>query len=353
MRQFFLICIFGSLSCVTFASTEVEEFSLALTQIDSIRTQESKTIADTKHSTTVLSHGHKTKYVVLSLPGLQESPFYLQGINNIFFNLGANVVGMHMPGHQQLDASAINNVSAQDWETAVQQILPLAEKLGEKLVLFGYSTGGTLAMQIALREPKRVHQLFLAAPALGLTDGVFLATIYTAPLGTSKICDIENPGLICHTLDKIDHQIYQRLKEGVQPSPAAGRQVQVLIDRTVNEFGDPQFKNNSHVQSGRPKRNYYKLVRSAYAGLKVPLFLIISEADTVTNSKVSLDLFINAKGPKHLVNYDREMGVSHLILPKGKVDAFKSSPDDSYNPYFDQLAGEIGEFWNSLELSDN
>jgi len=222
------------------AQVEITAFDLSITKLTALQNRESKTLVDLKHGTQVLSHGRKTKTVLLSLPGLHESPFQLKTLNQFFFDEGANVVSLHLPGHQQKDENAINQVTAQEWEDAVSEAITMARGLGDELIVLGYSTGGVLAVQAALQRPKEIRQLFLFAPALALSNKTFLFSLFGQLAMGEKLCDLTQPGFACKIFDQLDHQTIQMIKEGVYPSASAGVQVQRVIDAIRTQFSDAE-----------------------------------------------------------------------------------------------------------------
>jgi alpha-beta hydrolase superfamily lysophospholipase len=315
------------------AQVEITAFDLSITKLTALQNRESKTLVDLKHGTQVLSHGRKTKTVLLSLPGLHESPFQLKTLNQFFFDEGANVVSLHLPGHQQKDENAINKVTAQEWEDAVSEAITMARGLGDELIVLGYSTGGVLAVQAALQRPKEIRQLFLFAPALALSNKTFLFSLFGQLAMGEKLCDLTQPGFACKIFDQLDHQTIQMIKEGVYPSASAGIQVQRVIDDIRTQFSDAEVT------------DYYVALSEAYSQLAVPTFLVSSMADTVTTPKFNRAVFESWTMRKHLVEYPKDQHVTHLMLSKSESDALPHSPTDSYNQYFSQLLPQIKKFW--------
>lgn len=328
----------GSLVHAQTETTDLNDliyFNKSVSKIEQLQQTEEKTIADTKHESQILSHGKKTKYVVLSLPGLHESPFHLKSLNEFFFNEGANVLSLHLPGHQQKNESALNKVKAKEWEKAVADTIVMAHGLGEKLIILGYSTGGGLAVQAALQHPEEINQLFLFAPALALSNATFISTFLGQTASGVKLCDMNKPGLLCAIFNKLDPQTTQLMKEGVYPSAAAGTEVQKLINDMRSQFA------NSEIN------DYFGELEDAYAKLKVPTFLVSSMADTVTNPKFNRIIYSNWTMRKQMVEYPAQLKVTHLMITKAKTDAFPHSVEETYNHYFEELLPQMKAFWMS------
>jgi alpha-beta hydrolase superfamily lysophospholipase len=320
------------------AQVESDAFDLSIKKLSALQSSEAKTLEDPKHGTQVLSHGRKTKYVLLSLPGLHESPFHLKALNQFFFDEGANVLSLHLPGHQQKNQNAIDKVKAKEWEDAVSEAIAMAHGLGDEIIVLGYSTGGVLAVQAALQRPKEISQLYLFAPALALSNRTFLFALFGQLAMGAKLCDIQKPGLMCEAFESLDHQTIQMMKEGVYPSAAAGIQVQRVIDDIKMQFSDSA------------PNDYYPALIEAYSQLTVPTFLVSSMADSVTTPIFNRTIFESWTMRKHIVEYPKNLNVTHLMISKSKSDALPHSPNDSYNPYFPQLLPQIKIFWKGGDL---
>lgn len=316
-----------------FSARAEDKFELALRSIENLQAEESKTITESKHTTQIYSHGKKTKYVLLSLPGLHESPFHLQGLNNFFYNEGANVVSLHLPGHHQKDENAIHEVKAKEWSDAVNNAINMAKELGDELMVLGYSTGGGLAIQAALQRPEDIKQLYLFAPSMALSNKVFFFTLFGQIVSKKKLCNIDKPGTLCKVFDKLDPQSIQMMKEGTYPSASAGTQVQALANSMVQQFGNPE------------ESNYYTNLAEIYSSLKVPTFLVSSQADTITAPKLNRAVYDRLTVRKDIVEYPKSMGITHLMISKSKGDAFVHTPNESYNPHFDELTAKMKAFW--------
>lgn len=315
-----------------------QTFESAVERIQDLQTSESKTIEDTKHMTQLMTHGQKTKYVLLSIPGLHESPYHIQGLNKFFYENGANVLSLHLPGHQQIDKKAMGRVTAKQWEQAVADAITVAHGLGDQLLVLGYSTGGGLAVQAALQRPSEISQLFLFAPSIGLSNKTFLFALFGQLAGNKELCtkeklESEKPGFFCNTFNKLDYQAVQMIKEGTYPSAAAGMQVQQIINDIITEFGNPE------------ETNYYENLHEIYATLKVPTFMVSSKADAIVAPTLNHEVMQSLQVRKQLVEYPKNLKVTHLMITKSQGDALSKSPDDSFNPYFQDLLPKMKSFW--------
>jgi esterase/lipase len=80
-------------------------------------------------------------------------------------SLGANLYYARLTGHGQ-DGAALGRVRASDWLGDVEEALAVGARLGDRVVVLGTSTGGTLAVWGAARASRHdaVHALVLMSP---------------------------------------------------------------------------------------------------------------------------------------------------------------------------------------------
>ncbi|HSM59944.1 MAG TPA: alpha/beta fold hydrolase [Longimicrobiales bacterium] len=85
--------------------------------------------------------------------------------------LGANLFFTRLTGHGR-DGAAMAEASAGDWLGDVGEAVEVGARIGERVVLLGTSTGGTLAAWAALQDrlADRLAAVVLVSPNLGLAD---------------------------------------------------------------------------------------------------------------------------------------------------------------------------------------
>lgn len=85
--------------------------------------------------------------------------------------LGANVFFTRLRGHGR-DADAMGEASAEDWLDDAAEAVAIGGYIGERVVLMGTSTGGTLAVWAATRPEAvdRIAAVVLVSPNLGVQD---------------------------------------------------------------------------------------------------------------------------------------------------------------------------------------
>ena len=85
--------------------------------------------------------------------------------------LGANVYFARLRGHGR-DGAAMAEASAEDWMADAAEAVAVGARIGERVVLIGTSTGGTLATWAATRPEARgsLAAMVLISPNYGLRD---------------------------------------------------------------------------------------------------------------------------------------------------------------------------------------
>ena len=119
----------------------------------------------------LIHSGGATKDVVVLCHGLSDSPYYMRAIGDRLFIAGANVVLPLLPAHGLIDPDEAMEDDHLDrkWVVAFDHAVRVAERLGDRISLGGFSTGGTLSVRKALSAPERIDGgLFLFAAALSV-----------------------------------------------------------------------------------------------------------------------------------------------------------------------------------------
>jgi pimeloyl-ACP methyl ester carboxylesterase len=113
---------------------------------------------------------HKTPYAIVYLHGFSASkmegaPTHL----DVAKKFGCNLYLARLSQHGIDTTDALINMTADNlWETA-KQAYAIGKQLGDKVILMGTSTGGTLALQLAATYPE-VAGLILYSPNIALND---------------------------------------------------------------------------------------------------------------------------------------------------------------------------------------
>ena len=84
-------------------------------------------------------------------------------------NLGANLYYTRLTGHG-LNGDALAKAIVNDWFNDAEEALKIGKRLGDKVIVVGTSTGGTLATWLASRKGNDISALVLLAPTFGLKN---------------------------------------------------------------------------------------------------------------------------------------------------------------------------------------
>lgn len=112
----------------------------------------------------------KTEYAIVYLHGFSASQEEGNPVHrNLAKQFGANLYLSRLSGHGIDTTDALFNMTATSlWETA-KEAYAIGKQLGEKVILMGTSTGGTLALQLAAAYPD-IAGLVLLSPNIAIND---------------------------------------------------------------------------------------------------------------------------------------------------------------------------------------
>ena len=108
------------------------------------------------------TRGKKTKFSIIFLHGFSASKFELSPFPNaIALGLNANIYNARLSGHG-CGSEALGKVKVKDWVFDLSEALEIGRKIGEKIIIIGSSTGGTLAAVAA--SEKNVCGIIFVSP---------------------------------------------------------------------------------------------------------------------------------------------------------------------------------------------
>lgn len=112
--------------------------------------------------------------VVVLTHGLSDSPFFVTAIADELFSAGYTVIAPLLPGHGLKDADAAmeDEQLAERWQAHLSEVIDLALQSTDKVILGGFSTGGTLSVDYYLSHPENVAGILLFSGALALNSNV-------------------------------------------------------------------------------------------------------------------------------------------------------------------------------------
>lgn len=284
----YLLCV-GICPRFSMAST----FDAGVREFEQTRRELSALVSHERHLPVLRTHQRKTLVSVLYFHGLYESPQYAKGIIESFHAQGFNVYAPLLSGHWRKDLSATSRTHFTDWLADLRGAMSVARKLGERVILAGFSTGGLLALRGALEYPREVAQLVLWAPAVHLSQEAYWAIQYGRLSGLTLNDRLEFP------YDGYDVTLY---------SPAIGQQVVDLISDTMAHY-------SQGFTAGERQRALARRIR-------VPTLLVSSELDDTVSFGAQKNFFRALPGTKQHLVFDRTTDILHGNLTKRRDDVF-------------------------------
>jgi len=117
----------------------------------------------------LLNHGAPTARVFVLLHGLTASPPQFAEFGRRLYERGANVLIPALPRHGDADrlSTILQDLSRDELVDFALRILDEAREYGERIIVIGFSLGGTIALWIAQHE--RIERVVAIAPFLGIS----------------------------------------------------------------------------------------------------------------------------------------------------------------------------------------
>jgi pimeloyl-ACP methyl ester carboxylesterase len=115
--------------------------------------------------------GRKTEWAIVYLHGFSASQGEGDPVHRMIAKkYGCNLYLSRLAEHGIDTTEAMVNLSADGlWESA-KEALAIGQQIGNKVILMGTSTGGTLALQLAGAYPDKVAALVLMSPNIEIND---------------------------------------------------------------------------------------------------------------------------------------------------------------------------------------
>ncbi len=119
--------------------------------------------------TLVFDHGRRTEHATLLLHGLSASPRQFFAVATALHARGHNVFIPRLPrhGHRNRLSEALASMNAAQLEACANDSLAVAQGLGERVNVAGFSLGGLLTAYLGQFNP--IHRAVAVSPFLGVS----------------------------------------------------------------------------------------------------------------------------------------------------------------------------------------
>jgi len=114
-------------------------------------------------------HGHRTSRAFVLFHGLTNSPYQFRDLADSIYAAGDNVFVPRLPWHALPGGTQreLARITATALQGVADTSVDIASGLGDTVIVFGLSLGGTMAAWVAQFRP--VGRVVIAAPALGVS----------------------------------------------------------------------------------------------------------------------------------------------------------------------------------------
>ncbi len=156
-----------------------QSYAEAVQRIDKLKTQRASEM-NPECITQFMSHGQKVQKVIVLVHGYSGCPMQFNPLGKQFYALGYNVLIAPLPHHGLADRKTTEQgqLTAEELATYADQVVDIAQGLGEQVTIMGASGGGLVAAWAA-QNRSDVDTAVVIAPAFGYK---VIPTLLTAPM---------------------------------------------------------------------------------------------------------------------------------------------------------------------------
>jgi esterase/lipase len=260
----------------------------------------------------------KPRNAIVLVHGLTDSPHFMKDIGEYFCSkMGFDVYIPLLRAHGLKNPEDMKDASLEEWRKDVRFAVDKAKESGGKVSIGGLSTGGTLGVEMALRDEQSIDGgVFLFSAALGLATsaGNLAEILLRTPL--ANIFDhIDRSSLINNSRSGNPFRYSKMDIGGARELSKLIKELDLLTDRDV---------------------------------LKQPLFAAHSEADTtaaIDEIEELVDRSYNLHQRAEMFRIGKNFAVPHASIGlKDPVLSSNKSPLEPRNPFFAQMMESLYEF---------
>ncbi len=149
-------------------SNPVNSYSAAVKRIELLKAQDTQDVNPVCH-TQFMSHDKRVERTIVFSHGFTNCPQQFREIGMIFYNLGYNVLIPRMPHHGLTDRMTQDQaqLTAEDLIVFADEMINIAQGLGDHVTIVGFSAGGSLTGWLAQNRGD-TDRVVLISPVFGL-----------------------------------------------------------------------------------------------------------------------------------------------------------------------------------------
>jgi esterase/lipase len=257
---------------------------------------------------------------IVLVHGLTDSPYFMKDIGEYFCaKMGFDVYIPLLRAHGLKEPEDMKDASLKEWRKDVRFAVDKAKESGGKVSIGGLSTGGTLSVELALKDEQSIDGgVFLFSAALGLaTSAGNLAEIFLRTPLANIFDHIDRSSLINNSASGNPYRYSKMDIGGARELSKLIKELDLLTDRDV---------------------------------LNQPLFAVHSEADT-TAAIDEIEELVYRSPLAEMFRIGKNFAIPHASVGlKNPVLSINKSPLEPSNPFFDQMMESLREFAGTYRL---
>lgn len=271
-----------------------------------------------------LAEQKKTQKSALLIHSYTMSPREMTSFGRHLVSKGYNVVGINLEAHNDRRTYvSMKRVSGKDWEADVRYGLNIAHALGDEVIVVGYSLGGLLATQAALKYPQEIKGVAGIAPSLALRRG---AETFSC-LGRT----VSESSFLGSLAQKFKGSSLSEYEKSFLDGACA------IKDILTDLFPLPQNTFNTETTP----RDWREPMRDRLSELKMPVYISLTELDEILDVP-TLEYIIKEIPNLQMTYYPASQQVSHLSIIRllqfnGSNTYYYSTNLPKMNPEFDRF----------------
>jgi esterase/lipase len=259
---------------------------------------------------------------IVLVHGLTDSPYFMQDIGEYFCSeMGFDVYIPLLRAHGLKQPEGMKDASLVEWRRDVRFAVDKAKESGGKVSIGGLSTGGTLSVEMALKDEQSIDGgVFLFSAALGLASHAGnLAEIFLRTSLANIFDHIDKSTLINNSPSGNPYRYSKMDIGGARELSKLIKELDLLTDREV---------------------------------LNQPLFAAHSEADT-TAAIDEIEELVDRSPSAEMFRIGKNFAVPHASVGlKNPVLSLNHSPLEPSNLFFDQMMASLYIFADNNSLID-